>query len=160
MNKFLTYIAILLTFPGVASAQTLATSTVVVEDIVFKKYTTPITTPQTETTVSLGDAVTINLTSQFDPATPIDLFVIPFTTNGFPKAKVFIKTVFNEERGVLKKYRISINQDILTELRGATSMRIGYCLGGCIRTTARLIPGTVLLPSISTTTLPYTLQTF
>lgn len=168
MKKTYVYIAVLLAFPVSIFAQTAATSSVKVEDIVYKKYVTPVATPTpvastiTETTVALGDLITVNLTSQRDPATPIDLFALAFAANGFPTKKVFIQTVFNEEKGILKKYRVSINEDLFSELDGATSMRIGYCLGGCLTSPARLIPGKIILPKITSasTTQPYTLPTF
>lgn len=143
-----------------------ATSAVKIETIVYQKNVIPTASapvaaprPVAETSVVVGDSITVSLTSQRDPATPIDLFVLAFDASGFPTKKLFIKTVFNEEKGVLKKYRVSITQDLLTELQNAFSMRVGYCLGGCLSNPARLIPGRVLLPTI-TPTQPGTSQTF
>lgn len=166
MKKSLVYIAAFLAFPGCIFAQSTGTPTVKIEDIVYKKFTAPVATipsvPVAETTVSLGDSITVNLTSQLDPATPIDLFVLAFDSQGFPTRRIFIKTVFNEEKGVLKKYKVSINQDLLSELGNAYSMRVGYCLGGCLAKSARLIPGRVLISNsfVATSTQPYMLPTF
>lgn len=144
----------------------IATSSVKIENIIYQKNATPaVKTPMAttaatiETSVVIGDSITVSLTSQRDPSTPIDLFILAFDAKGFPTKKVFIKTVFNEERGVLKKYRVGITQDLVTELNKAFSMRIGYCLGGCLTNSARLIPGRILLPTI-TATQPGTSQTF
>jgi hypothetical protein len=153
-------------FQQALSTTTPATTTPI-EDVVFTKNAAPVLSPTqpqvqiTDRNVVLGDELVIGLTSQKDALTPIDLFVLAFDGVGFPLKRVFLKTVFNEQTGVTKKYRITINEELLAELSDATSMRIGYCIGGCKAVTAKLILGKVILPSPATTPiLPGTQQTF
>ncbi|MES2622902.1 MAG: hypothetical protein V4576_00670 [Patescibacteria group bacterium] len=155
-----------------AQSQTLGTfpstaTTTVIEDIIYQKNALPVTTQTAQAidkTVVLGDDVTISLKSKLDPATPIDLFVLAYTASGFPSKRVFLKTVFNEQQNVVKKYKLTINEDLLADLENAATMRIGYCLGGCKVSIAKLIAGKVILPVAAPilvpATQPDTQQTF
>ncbi len=99
--------------------------------------------------VNIGDTVSMLIRSYAPASTPIELYVLIFDTDGLPIKKVTVGTVKNPQTGVYKKYRITINQELLdTIVRDNTDfMRIGYCIGGCVKPQAhKLLKGKIILP--------------
>ena len=106
------------------SHTTHAQTTQKVEDISFVKTpTVSTTTNPLEKIVRLNDTITVNITSRNDPTTPIDIFALLYTNDDTPIKRLHIKTVFNEEQGVQKKYSLKINQELMSQVANAARQR-------------------------------------
>ena len=109
------------------------------EDII---YTKPIVTnvnsnikPKliTEQNVYLDDILGVNITSKYNPTTPIEIFILTYKDS--LTKKISIKTVYNETVNVLKTYKLMVNQDLLDDIGNVDYFKIGFCVNGC-----KLIP--------------------
>lgn len=98
--------------------------------------------------VKLNDIVDINLRTYATAKTPIELYLLTFTEDGTPGKKIFIKNVYNEKPGSMKRYRLQINQDILNKAGTAFYVQVGYCVGGCKVAKSKMIKGRIILPRI------------
>lgn len=96
--------------------------------------------------VKLNDIVDINLRTYASAKTPIELYLLTFLEDGTPGKKIFIKNVYNEKPGSIKRYRLQINQDILNKAGTAFYVQVGYCVGGCKITKSKMIKGRIILP--------------
>ncbi len=99
--------------------------------------------------VNIGDAVSLLIRSYAPASTPIELYVLVFDTDGLPIKKVVVGTVRNPQTGVYKKYRVTINQELLDAIvqDNTEYMKIGYCIGGCTKSQAnKLLKGKIILP--------------
>lgn len=110
--------------------------------------TNSITSKPQETFVTENDVVTFTLKSFVDPSTPIDIYFLVYDRTDMPIKKQFLKTVYNQEQGAAKIYRIVMTKALLdTVVKGNnTYMRIGYCIGGCKVGRNRLLPSRIILP--------------